>query len=90
MGAMADSFELASGRKLWDASSITARALLLRSEFDFWSRAEDLTDLAGDLVNARSVKAETIAGATHYAHLDRADHGRGVLVKTLIEFLATP
>ena len=69
MGAMADSFELASGRKLWDASWITARVLLLRSEYDFWSRAADLTDLAGDLINARSVKAETLLGATHYAHL---------------------
>jgi pimeloyl-ACP methyl ester carboxylesterase len=89
MGAMADSFELASGRKMWDASSITARVLLLRSEYDFWSRAADLTDLAGDLINARSVKAETLLGATHYAHLDREEHGRDALIKELIAFLTT-
>jgi pimeloyl-ACP methyl ester carboxylesterase len=90
MGAMTDSFELASGRKLWDASSITARVMLLRSEYDFWSRATDLTDLAGDLINASSVKSETLWGATHYAHLDRAERGRDVLINDLIAFFSTP
>jgi pimeloyl-ACP methyl ester carboxylesterase len=45
MGAMADSFDLASGRKLWDANTVTARVLLIRSGNDFWSRPEDLMDL---------------------------------------------
>jgi pimeloyl-ACP methyl ester carboxylesterase len=89
-GAMADSFELASGRKLWDASSITARVLLLRSEYDFWSREADLDDLARDLIHARSVKAERLVGATHFVHLDRAEHGRDALVKELISFLTAP
>jgi pimeloyl-ACP methyl ester carboxylesterase len=88
MGAIADSFELASGRKLWDASSITAHVLVLRSEYDFWSRPEDLNDLAGDLTRARSAKADTLRGATHYVHLDRPEHGRDALLAQLIPFLA--
>lgn len=89
-GAMADSFELASGRKLWSAETITARVLLLRSERDFWSRPEDMSALARDLPNAASVRAVTLPGATHYVHLDRAERGRTQLLDELRRFLAPP
>ncbi|WP_316233438.1 alpha/beta fold hydrolase [Bradyrhizobium sp. SZCCHNPS2010] len=87
MGAIADSFELASGRKLWNASAITARVLVLRSDHDFWSRPEDLENLRRDLTQARSVKAETLQGATHYVHLDRPERGRDRLLSDAIAFL---
>jgi len=89
-GAMADSFELASGRKLWDASPITAHVLLIRSGNDFWSRPEDVTTLAQDLKQAASVRAVTIPAATHYVHLDRAAHGRLSFLAEVIRTLAQP
>lgn len=87
MGAIADSFELASGRKLWDAGTITAHVLVLRSERDFWSRPADLDDLGRDLSHARSVRTDTLTGATHYVHLDRPEHGRDRLMSEVIAFL---
>jgi pimeloyl-ACP methyl ester carboxylesterase len=88
MGALADSFELASGRKLWDAANIAARVLIVRSSNDFWSRPQDLVDMQHDLVRARAVRAVTIPEATHYVHLDRPERGRDLLMKEVTGFLA--
>jgi pimeloyl-ACP methyl ester carboxylesterase len=88
-GAMADSFELAAGRKLWDAAPITGKVLLLRSENDFWSRPEDVTTLKADLRNA-TVRAVTIPKATHHVHLDRQERGRGMLLAEVTRFLREP
>jgi pimeloyl-ACP methyl ester carboxylesterase len=87
---MEDSFYLASGRQLWDAASITARVLILRSGNDFWSRPEDLTALQRHLVNAAEVRPVTIPKATHYVHLDRAERGRGQFLAEVTDFLAQP
>jgi pimeloyl-ACP methyl ester carboxylesterase len=89
-GAIADSFELASGRKLWDAATITARVLILRSERDFWSRPEDVTTLERDLTKAANVRAVAIPDATHHVHLDRAEKGRAVFMAEVGRFLASP
>lgn len=89
MGAIADSFELASGRRLWDAGTITARVLILRSGNDFWSRPEDVTGLQRDLTSARSQRAITIPDATHYMHLDRPERGRDQLLREVTAFLRT-
>lgn len=86
-GAMADSFALACGRPLWHAGTIEARCLLIRSENDFWSRPGDLESLARDLTAARSSRAVVLDGATHYAHLDRPEHGRDRLRAELADFL---
>ena len=86
-GAMKDSFHLATGRKLWDARTITARTLVLRSEYDFWSREGDVTTLVADLGSAREVRAVRLEGATHYAHLDRAERGRDRLVAEITRWL---
>ena len=89
-GALEDSFYLAIGRQLWDASFIRARTLVIRSERDFWSRAADAVLLADHLVDAASVEAVTIPGATHFVHLDRPERGRQEFVDAVVAFLATP
>lgn len=89
-GAMADSFELAAGRKLWDAASITSHVLVIRSENDFWSRPEDVTTLAQDLRQAASVRTVTISDATHFVHLDRPERGRSRLLAEVTRTLAQP
>jgi pimeloyl-ACP methyl ester carboxylesterase len=89
-GAMADSFELAAGRKLWDARSITARVLIVRSEADFWSRPEDVTKLEAELANAASIRTVAIPQATHFVHLDRGERGRNLFLAEVTRFLDEP
>jgi pimeloyl-ACP methyl ester carboxylesterase len=86
-GALADAFDVAMGRQSWDAGLVQARTLIVFSERDFWSRAEDRDRLQAHLVNAGEVQVVTLAGATHYAHLDRPDRGRQALVDAVKAFL---
>lgn len=86
-GAMADSHRLANGTQLWDAHRIRARTLVSRGEYDFWSRPADLTTLAADLTSAKEVRAVTLAGATHYVHLDRAEKGRAAFLAEVTDWL---
>ncbi|MDQ3064116.1 MAG: alpha/beta hydrolase [Acidobacteriota bacterium] len=87
-GALEDSFYLAIGRGFWDASLIKARTLILRSEKDFWSRPEDVERLKEHLIYAKEVRAVTIPNATHFVHLDRAERGRELFLKEIINFLS--
>lgn len=87
-GALEDSFYLATGRQLWDASMITAPTLILRGEYDFWSRPQDPRLLAEHLVHSPAVRTIELANATHYAHLDRTEHGRGQFLSEVTGFLA--
>lgn len=86
-GALEDSFYLATGRQLWDASLIKAPTLVLASERDFWSRTEDREMLQKHLVHAARVKIVLLKGATHFVHLDRAERGRTELLEVVTEFL---
>jgi pimeloyl-ACP methyl ester carboxylesterase len=86
-GALEDSFYLATGRQLWDASFIYVPTLVLASERDFWSRPADREKLKQDLVHA-SVRVVVIPNATHFVHLDKPEHGKNVLLKELVTFLA--
>lgn len=86
-GATEDSFLQAGGRRLFDAGSITAPVLLLRSEHDFWSRPEDAAAFAHDAVRSAGVRSVTLPGATHYAHLDRPERGRDALIAEITAFL---
>ena len=86
-GPLADAFEVTTGRQAWDAGLVRAPALIVFSEKDFWSRAEDRDCLQAHLVNAGEVKVVTLPGATHYAHLDRPERGRQALIDALKTFL---
>ncbi len=87
-GAMEDSFYLAIGRQLWDASLIRVPTLILRSERDFWSRPQDAELLAEHLVHAPRVRKKTLLDATHYVHLDRPERGRSAFMKEVASFLS--
>ena len=86
-GALEDSFYMALGRQLWDASFITVPTLMLASELDFWSRPADRDRLKADLVHAPVVRIVVIPNATHFVHLDRPEHGRQVLMEEMLHFL---
>jgi pimeloyl-ACP methyl ester carboxylesterase len=86
-GALEDSFYLATGRQLWDASFIEVPTLVLASERDFWSRPADREKLAHDLAHAPAVRVVVIPGATHFVHLDRPQRGRDLLLREVLRFL---
>src|SRR5579862_3541574 len=86
-GALEDSFYLATGRQLWDASLITAPTLVLASERDFWSRVEDRELLQKHLVHAPRVKVVVIKDATHFVFLDRPEHGRSELIEQVVSWI---
>lgn len=88
-GALEDSFLQATGHRLWDASFITGRVLVIASENDFWSRPADREALQRDLSAAREVRVVVIPGGTHFVHLDRPEHGRKRLLDEVIAFLAS-
>ena len=89
-GAMEDSFYLAIGHQMWDASLITGKVLIIRGALDdFWSRPQDAENLAADLIHAASVEVVKLNQATHYVHLDRPEHGRDQFLCEVIRFLST-
>ncbi|SFF82075.1 Lysophospholipase, alpha-beta hydrolase superfamily [Duganella sp. CF458] len=86
-GAMEDSFYLATGRQLWDASLITAPVLAIAGEKDFWSRPEDMRNLQADLVHAAKVRMVLIPNGTHFLHLERPPRGRAQLIDEVDSFV---
>jgi alpha-beta hydrolase superfamily lysophospholipase len=87
LGALEDSFIQASGRRLYDASAITASVLLVRGGADFWSRPEDVQAFAHDAVRARKVEIVEIPGGSHFLHLERAGFGRARLLEAVSDAL---
>jgi pimeloyl-ACP methyl ester carboxylesterase len=87
-GAIEDSSVQASGRRLFDASSITARVLLIRSGRDFWSRPEDVSAFQHDAVRAAEMRVLSLPDSTHHVHLDRATRGRDQMLQAIREFLS--
>jgi pimeloyl-ACP methyl ester carboxylesterase len=86
-GPLEDSFYLAQGRQFWDASLIYSPTLILRSQFDFWSRPEDVTRLKAHLLHAPVVRTIEILEGTHYVLLERAEKGRSQLLQEVLSFL---
>jgi pimeloyl-ACP methyl ester carboxylesterase len=86
-GALEDSFYLATGHELWDATLVTAPTLILVSERDFWSRPVDRENLVRDLVHAKRVKLVILPNATHFVHLDRPERGRNQLLDETTSFV---
>ncbi len=88
LGCLEDSFYLATGRQLWDASLIFSKVLIIRSERDFWSRPQDPEMITKHLVHSKQVRSVTLADATHFAHLDRPEHGRNQLIEEICQFVS--
>ncbi|MHB1265203.1 MAG: alpha/beta hydrolase [Gemmatimonadaceae bacterium] len=86
-GALEDSYYLASGRQLWDASLVRAPTLILSSARDFWARPEDRTSLQEHLVHAPRVRIVNLPNATHFVHLDRPERGRARFIREVLTFI---
>lgn len=82
-----ESFNLAQGYRYWEARDISTPTLFIRGELDFWSRPEDASTLASELVNAPVVQTITIPDATHYLFNDRPERGRNQFIQETLSFL---
>lgn len=83
-GAMADSFELAIGKRQWQAKNLTMPTLVIFSQNDFWSRKEDALAIINEAPNARLIE---IPEGTHFVHLDRNQHGRQIFIDNILKFI---
>ena len=83
-----ESFNLTQGYRYWNATDIYTPTLGIRGELDFWSRPDDLSTLATELVNAPAVEILTIPNATHYVFNDRPERGRCQFVQAVLTFLS--
>ena len=70
-GVMEDTFMQATGRHIWNASSIYVPTLVIAGEFDTWSYAEDREGLMRDLSNAPVKKSVLIKNSTHFVLFEK-------------------
>ena len=83
-GVLEDSFMQATGRRIWNASSIYVPTLVIAGEFDTWSFPEDRELLMRDLTNAPVKKSVLIPNATHFVLFEK---GRFQLYSEIDAFL---
>jgi pimeloyl-ACP methyl ester carboxylesterase len=70
-GVLEDSFMQATGRRMWNASSIYVPTLVIAGEYDTWSYPEDREGLMRDLTNAPAKKHVLIKDATHFVLFEK-------------------
>jgi len=70
-GVLEDTFMQATGRRIWNASSIYVPTLVIAGEFDTWSFPEDREGLMRDLTNAPAKKHVLIRNATHFVLFEK-------------------
>ncbi len=70
-GVLEDTFVQATGRRIWNASSIYVPTLVIAGEYDTWSYPEDREGLMRDLTNAPAKKHMVIKDATHFVLFEK-------------------
>jgi pimeloyl-ACP methyl ester carboxylesterase len=70
-GVLEDTFMQATGRQIWNASSIYVPVLVIAGEYDTWSYPEDREGLMRDLTNAPLKKHVIIKNATHFVLFEK-------------------
>lgn len=83
-GVLEDSFMQATGRRMWNASSIYVPTLVIAGEYDTWSYPEDREGLMRDLTHAPVKKHVLIRDATHFVLFEKA---RFEFFGEILEFL---
>lgn len=77
----------AHGQRLFHASQIYAKVMIVRAEHDDLSQKADIDVLVDDLCHAEEVVLWEPEGATQYLILDRPEHGRDEMLQRLSGFL---
>ena len=70
-GVLEDTFMQATGRRIWNASSVYVPVLVIAGEYDTWSYPEDREVLMRDLTNAPEKRSVTIPEATHFVLFEK-------------------
>jgi pimeloyl-ACP methyl ester carboxylesterase len=70
-GVLEDSFLQATGRRIWNASSIYVPTLVIAGEFDTWSYPADREGLLRDLSHAPVKRSVLIPEATHFVLFEK-------------------
>lgn len=70
-GVLEDSFMQATGRRIWNASSISVPTLVIGGDYDTWSYVDDRELLMRDLTNAPVKKNVLIKDATHFVLFEK-------------------
>jgi pimeloyl-ACP methyl ester carboxylesterase len=70
-GVLEDSFYQATGRPLWNASSIYVPTLVIAGAYDTWSFPEDREGLIRDLVHTPVKRSVLIPDATHFVLFEK-------------------
>jgi len=70
-GVLEDSFMQATGRRMWNASSIYVPTLVIGGDFDTWSYLDDRAGLMRDLTNAPVKRNVVIKDATHFVLFEK-------------------
>lgn len=70
-GVLEDTFMQATGRAMWNASSIYVPTLVIAGEYDTWSFPEDREGLMRDLTNAPAKRSVLIRNATHFVLFEK-------------------
>lgn len=70
-GVLEDTFMQATGRRIWNASSIYVPVLVIAGEFDTWSFPEDREGLMRDLTNAPLKRSVLVNEATHFVLFEK-------------------
>ena len=70
-GVLEDTFMQATGRRIWNASSIYVPVLVIAGEYDTWSFPEDREGLMRELTNAPAKKSVLIKDATHFVLFEK-------------------
>jgi pimeloyl-ACP methyl ester carboxylesterase len=86
-GYRKESFYMAQGHQYWNARDITRPVLILRSQYDFWSRPIDATTFYHDLSNSPRKSSMELKEATHFVFLDRPAKGRDQLLNAIDRFI---
>lgn len=86
-GMLEDSVYMGFGHKMIHASFVTCKVMVIRPEYDFMCRPEDVAALREDLVHAEEVRVLEMKNTTHYVLLDRPERGYDKLFAELTDFL---
>jgi len=70
-GVLEDTFMQATGRRIWNASSVYVPTLVIAGEYDTWSFPEDRESLLRDLTNAPARKHVLIKDSSHFTLFEK-------------------
>jgi len=89
-GYRKESFYMAHGRQYWNAKDIRVPVLILRSQYDLWSRPIDATTYYKDLTHSPRKRSIELKQATHFVCLDKPDHGGNQMLDAIDRFVPLP